>query len=660
MRLLCFKNRFLIVLLFFNLSLMAESFKSAIVYYADKKPYEILGSFDIVILEPDNTDTSNYGFRKYRDKIFAYVSMCEVGKDRKYFKKIKKNWILSENRVWKSKILDISDKGYRDFLIKTVIKDLIDKGYRNIFFDTVDSYMALKVKNKKRYEDGIVSLLREIKNRYPFVKIILNRGFEVINRAHSFIDGVLFESLFFGLDFRDLSYKKVSKKDREWLLSKVKEIKSYDLFAICVDYLPFGDKRAKKVADEIFKLGVIPYIGDKDLKRIGVSSISPIKRRVLVLYNSFAKKKEHSLAFHFAPILEYFGYIPVFVKEKDLKNIFLDRYEAVFAYFRKPLKNPVLYGKFIKKADSLGVKSVLFGKNASITLPSSLKKRVFVYEKEPFYKIDKYYNFRFDPFRLFEKILPHSFPVPDPSTKEGKRAAFAYVGCKGIDEFCEFERKRAFFALKEHILKRYIKRIPHTLCILEGFKRPFKDVEINVEMKKGFTRLTNLYPFYTLLSPIGVERGEGFDIYLPISDEIYYTNWWRGPFWGYMKVIQTFKLTEYPRRLKPIAINYNYLSATKKASLKALRDVYRWVLKRDFYPMFASEYKKRALDFYYIAISLKDRSFKIEGADVLRTFRLPEDFILDRRNSLNIKRIDRVRDNLYLEISDKEAEIVKR
>ena len=652
MKLSCFKNS-LFLLLFCFKSLFSAPV-SAVVYYEKEKPYDILGSFDLIILEPDNTDTNNFGFKKYRDKIFAYVSMCEVNQNREYFKDIKKEWILSENRVWKSKILDISNPDYRNFLKNRVIGNLIKRGFKNIFFDTVDSYISVDFKHKEKYKKAITLFLKELKERYPSMKIILNRGFEVLKSAHNYIDGVLFESLFRGLDSKTLDYKEVKQKDREWLLAWAKRIRDYNLFAISVDYLPRGDKEAKNIAKEISKLKIIPYITDKDLKTIGVSTIEPIKRRVLILYNSF-NKKEISLAFHFAPFLEYYGFIPVFkdISKIDLNSIYFDRYKALILYFEKPVNKDI--NNLIKRALNRDIKVLSFGENAKDLLSKDLKKRVSIF-KEPFKKVDIDYIFTINPFEVFKNSLSPNFPIPDVTTKMGKRVAFATVGCKGFDDFCEYEKIKAFKAFKEKILKRY-KKIYHSICIPKEHENELslKNVEINIDFKKGFTNLTNLHPFLTKISPIGAYENGEYQIFYPMCDEISYTNWWSEKFWGYEKAIMTFKLTNSPKRIKPININYNYISLTKTASLNALNKVYSWVLAQNIYPVKPSYYKKTALDFYYISISKVKNSFFIKGADFLKTFKILKEFNINTKDSKNIKKIFKLKNGVYIDISSKEA-----
>ena len=76
----------------------------------------------------------------------------------------------------------------------------------------------------------------------------------------------------------------------------------------------------------------------------------------------------------------------------------------------------------------------------------------------------------------------------------------------------------------------------------------------------------------SFLRPVGGRT----QIYAPAQNENVYTNLWRGPYYGFRRVIDYFRFTDSPRRLKPIGIYYHFYSGTKTAAIKALHDVYAW------------------------------------------------------------------------------------
>ncbi|RMA97662.1 endo alpha-1,4 polygalactosaminidase [Hydrogenothermus marinus] len=142
----------------------------------------------------------------------------------------------------------------------------------------------------------------------------------------------------------------------------------------------------------------------------------------------------------------------------------------------------------------------------------------------------------------------------------------------------------------------------------------------------GDTYITKDRPFLSLVAPAGLKRGEYYQIYDGEQNEELYTDDFTKNFWGYKKVIETFQLTDKPRRLKPIDIYYHFFSGTKLASLNALKEVYNYALKQDVIPMKVSEYILKVLDFYHSAIAKEGDYWIIKTDKNLRTLKVPKGF----------------------------------
>ena len=196
MKHLCFSKLFWFILFLSTHSQAALTDKSAILYYGDDLSYPMVGIHDYIIVQPENVATDTYGFQIYQNKIYAYISLGEVSLDKSYYKRIKAEWIIGRNRIWNSKIVDFSQKAYRDFMIQKVMKPLYQKGFRNFFLDTLDSYQ-IPIKEQKGQEKQVKALaefIHEIHQQFPKSNIIINRGFEVLEEVASEIKAVLFES----------------------------------------------------------------------------------------------------------------------------------------------------------------------------------------------------------------------------------------------------------------------------------------------------------------------------------------------------------------------------------------------------------------------------------------------------------------------------------
>jgi nucleoside-diphosphate-sugar epimerase len=144
-----------------------------------------------------------------------------------------------------------------------------------------------------------------------------------------------------------------------------------------------------------------------------------------------------------------------------------------------------------------------------------------------------------------------------------------------------------------------------------------------LNMNGGDTLITRADPSLTLVSPLGIPRGRHFQVYAPNQNENVYTELWRGPYYGYERAIETFELTELPRRLKPVNIYYHAYSTTKAASLAALHKVYRWALAQPLHPVPASEYIQRVLDFPGVVIARSADGWRVRGLGAIRSLRAP-------------------------------------
>jgi hypothetical protein len=143
-----------------------------------------------------------------------------------------------------------------------------------------------------------------------------------------------------------------------------------------------------------------------------------------------------------------------------------------------------------------------------------------------------------------------------------------------------------------------------------------------LNMNGGETVVTDSRPSLTYVAPLGVERNGNFQIYAPNQNENVYTNDWTGPYYGFRRVIETFKLTDKPRRLKPVDIYFHTYSASKPASLKALDDIYTWALKQPNHPIFPSTYIRSVMDFNNAVIARDDKDWLFYGDGDVDTLRI--------------------------------------
>lgn len=315
MKLLC-----LISFLLININLSAESFAF---YYGDNFLEKESDRFDYIVIQ--NHDIKKEVIDKNKDKFFVYLSICETKEE------INKNLIMGYNEVWKSKIADLRKKEYRDKIINK-IAEFKNTGFKNFFLDTLDSYIII-LKDKKEieeYQNYIVEIVKTIKDFIPDSKIMINRGFEIMDKLKPYCDYLVAESLYYGFD-KNKNYAQINEKDNIWLKNKLNEAKSLGYKIIVIDYIPKTNySKRMEIARKIKEEGFEPYISNIDLTEWGDNEFEKINRDILVLYDS-SKTSDiiYSQAHRLVQMpLEYWGYKTDIKDIKEINSIDIENYYA--------------------------------------------------------------------------------------------------------------------------------------------------------------------------------------------------------------------------------------------------------------------------------------------------------------------------------------------
>lgn len=306
-------------------------------YYAADHPLDELKAFDVVVVDPDSgIAVSSYGAGK--SELFAYVSLGEANSSRSYTKQMDPKWFIGLNEAWQTKVIDTSSKEWRAFFVDRIVAPLWAAGYRGFFIDTLDSYQLAASKDDfTRMENGIVDTLREVRRRFPGVRLILNRGFEVFGQLKGEVFAVAAESLFQRYDPVGKVYVEVPENDREWLLNRFKEVQDSGVPVIAIDYVhPEKRSLARQTAERIKNLGIIPWVTDKDLASLGVGAVEVMPRKILGLYDGGEASDIYGVMVNrlAAMPLNYLGYM---LELRDLrddlpKGIIAGRYAGVVVW----------------------------------------------------------------------------------------------------------------------------------------------------------------------------------------------------------------------------------------------------------------------------------------------------------------------------------------
>ncbi len=150
--------------------------------------------------------------------------------------------------------------------------------------------------------------------------------------------------------------------------------------------------------------------------------------------------------------------------------------------------------------------------------------------------------------------------------------------------------------------------------------------ELGVEnMNGGETIISKLYPSISGVGPRLAKWGNELQVFAANQNEFMYANGFAGPnFGGFGNVIETFDLTEKPRRLKPVNVYYHFYSATYLSSQRALEHIHDWCMSQPLHPITALEFCSLVRDAHRTEIySLGPDHWRIANSGALRTYRMP-------------------------------------
>ena len=820
----CNKIVFLLVFLLTN---VFASERYAFIYSKNIDD-RFINFYDKVVVEADAIDNI-YAIR-YPEKMVAYVSVGEIEPWRKTKTPYQQSWVISKNKTWNSLVADLNKEAYQNFIFERVAK-LHAQGYRNFFLDTMDSYHVTSEDKElfKTQQKALISFIHKLHIKYPKSKIIVNRGFELLDKIHKDIDAVVAESLIARYNHAKRTYVHVPKNDQTWLLNNFKKAQKYGLDTISIDYTNKSSKQRVEIAKKIKKLGIIPYVTDGLLQEQGECEVERIRRDVLILFNQSILKEKNSIysePHHSLSLpIEHYGYVPILydMSTKKLPLRVEDKYHSVIIWADGETKNDTHLYTWVKDLKQKGIKVLFFNsflfslKEEHLTtfqlskeknLNSFYDKSSTIYHKsyEPYemtasldYKVNiinsknikavvsKHYKngqvsvpiaitnwggyaldgsflrtindanyWSINPYIFIKEALQlDDIPMPDPTTEAGRRILFIHVDGDGFME--PVRTNMQLFSteyLLEHIYRKY--PIPQTISIIQGemqmlypkltkrmekttreiyalpwiepashtlshpfywedvikpknaspkigknYHLPLKGYHFSLKketigsveyalsfapqskqkekilfwsgdcqppqevleyvekkgiitMNGGDTTVQKSTPNLHYIAPFGLQRGNYWQIYTGQQNENVYTNDWLGPFWGFRNVIETFKMTNKPYRIKPINIYYHFYAGSKLASFNALKEVYDWAIAQKTSKLYASQYIKKGRGFYRTAIGKTEQGFEIRNQGFLRTMRFDKTIHIDMKTSQGVAGYIHEQDTTYVTLDSSE------
>ena len=333
-------------------------------HYGKPLPADLLRAHDIVVVEPGHGHAPDA--LGADTELFAYVSVGEVLPGSAYAAAVPAHLARRDNPDWGSRVIDVSQPEWTRFVVERIVAPLWQRGYRGFFLDTLDSYRLLTDLDPAAAQRGLSTLVDTLAERFPGIRLIFNRGFELLPAVHRHVMAVAAESLHRGWNPATGRYVAVPEADRAWLQARFNEVRTrYALPVIAIDYLPAEAlDEARALAHQMLAEGVIPWIAEPALTSAGTGAMEALPRRVLVLYDAAeASAVNYTNAHRYIEMpLNYLGYVADYLTPDDPLPDRLDprTYAGIVTWMTGGIAQGARLQHWLQRQIAAGVKLAVF------------------------------------------------------------------------------------------------------------------------------------------------------------------------------------------------------------------------------------------------------------------------------------------------------------
>ncbi len=173
-----------------------------------------------------------------------------------------------QNPYWGSYYVNASNLLWQDRILNQVTPVILEqKGCSGLFLDTIDT-----IDLYPSTTPGMISLIQQLRNKYPASYLVANRGFSIAWEIAPSINGIMFESFSSRL-VRDNRYEAWAGQDLDWTSSwglVLREIQqNYPIKIFALDYAnPSDQVLINYDINRALDYGFIPYVSTINLDNI--------------------------------------------------------------------------------------------------------------------------------------------------------------------------------------------------------------------------------------------------------------------------------------------------------------------------------------------------------------------------------------------------------
>ncbi len=257
-----------------------KDIRNYVCYYGPDKVNE-MSNFDAVILEARHHSKNDIAQLKNSGTLaIGYITIGEddlFHKNADWYFDRDKDGKPDKNANWNSWYADARSTNWRAHVVhKKARAVLVEKECDGIFLDTIDTAQLYP-----ESRDGMIQLIRELREAYPRAIILQNRGFDVISDTADMVDGLMYEAFSVHYNFNDKTYARLSDSNLRWsrqlaVNTLAPLMKKTGLVVLALDYAEPGQKELIQFAyDRARHFGFVPYVATINLQKIFIRQIAP-------------------------------------------------------------------------------------------------------------------------------------------------------------------------------------------------------------------------------------------------------------------------------------------------------------------------------------------------------------------------------------------------
>ena len=231
---------------------------------SERAEADALDDYPVVILDPDAYEAADLTELRGRGVLaLGYVNVGEVEAWRSFADRVEPEWVLGENPHWPGhRFVDAREEGWRSLVVDVAAARVAAREFDGLFLDMAD-VAAPGVHPETR--EGVVALIRALREAYPTHVIVMNRGLFLVDEVGEDLDGLLVEGVWSRYHHDQQAYAPAPEAEREALLDALLDFRErFGGAALVIDY---ADTSALRAAAEAGgrRAGIPVFVSTLDL-----------------------------------------------------------------------------------------------------------------------------------------------------------------------------------------------------------------------------------------------------------------------------------------------------------------------------------------------------------------------------------------------------------